>query len=380
MPMIDADGCLLNVSVEGRDGGPTLMLSNSLGCTLQMWEPQMKALTQLFRVIRYDRRGHGKSGVPPGPYSMERFGRDVLAILDDLNIEKAHWCGLSMGGMVGQWLGANAPERFGKIILANTACHYPDPTNWHNRIKAVQESGIAGIADTVIAAWLTADFREREPQITANVKAMLLATPVQGYVACCEALSTLDQRALLPKIKSPTLVIAGRHDMSTPVAAGEFIRSQIPGRLNDSRRRAYFQRRTVARLHRRRGRLPDAALVAGNTNRYCSPSFETATSWPPQDEGTLLQHERPQAEERSGASVSKHGQPTALQDSVNCCPEFGDAQATGPTMSRCYRSAAKRDVRPPARSRCRAAATVRSHAAEAPRSRRPARPAPCWRN
>src|SRR5687767_7455820 len=94
MPMIDADGCLLNVSVEGRDGGPTLMLSNSLGCTLQMWEPQMKALTQLFRVIRYDRRGHGKSGVPPGPYSMERFGRDVLAILDDLNIDKVHWCGL----------------------------------------------------------------------------------------------------------------------------------------------------------------------------------------------------------------------------------------------------------------------------------------------
>ena len=127
MPMIDADGCLLNVSVEGRDGGPTLMLSNSLGCTLQMWEPQMRALTQVFRVIRYDRRGHGKS------------------------------------------------------------------------------------------------------QVTANMKAMLLASPVQGYIACCEALSTLDQRELLPKIKSPTLVIAGRHDISTPVSAGEFIRSKIPG-------------------------------------------------------------------------------------------------------------------------------------------------------
>src|SRR5450759_4528455 len=185
MPMIDADGCLLHVSVEGRDGGPTLMLSNSLGCTLQM-----KALTQLFRVIRYDRRGHGKSGVPPGPYSMERFGRDVLAILDDLNIEKVHWCGLSMGGMIGQWLGANAPDRFDRIILSNTACYYPDPTNWLNRIKAVKEGGIA--------AWLTADFREREPQITANMKAMLIASPVQGYLACCEALSTLDQRALLP--------------------------------------------------------------------------------------------------------------------------------------------------------------------------------------
>jgi 3-oxoadipate enol-lactonase len=229
MPMIDADGCLLNVSVEGRDGGPTLMMSNSLGCTLQMWEPQMKALRQVFRVIRYDRRGHGKSDVPPGPYSMERFGRDALAILDDLNIEKAHWCGLSMGGMVGQWLGAHAPERFGKIILANTACYYADPINWLTRIKAVKQGGIAAVADTVIATWLSADFRERQPQITATMKAMLVASPVAGYLACCEALSTLDQRALLPKIKSPTLVIAGRHDMATPIAAGELIRSKIPG-------------------------------------------------------------------------------------------------------------------------------------------------------
>ena len=229
MPMIDADGYQLNVSVDGREGGPTLMLSNSLGCTLQMWEPQMKALGQIFRVIRYDRRGHGKSGVPSGPYSMERFGRDVLAILDDLNIEKVHWCGLSMGGMVGQWLGANAPERLDRIILSNTACYYPDPTNWNNRIKAVKEGGLAAVADTVIAGWLTADFREREPQVTARLKAMLLACPAEGYIACCEALSTLDQRALLPKIKSPTLVITGRHDMSTPIAAGEYVRSQIPG-------------------------------------------------------------------------------------------------------------------------------------------------------
>src|SRR2546430_12943297 len=165
MPMIDADGCLLNVSVEGRDGGPTLMLSNSLGCTLQMWEPQMRALTQLFRVVRYDRRGHGKSGVPPGPYSVERFGRDVLAILDDLNIEKVHWCGLSMGGMVGQWLSANLPERFGKIILSNTGCYYPDPTNWLYRSKAVEEGGLASVADSVIAGLPNAGFRARLQQI-----------------------------------------------------------------------------------------------------------------------------------------------------------------------------------------------------------------------
>jgi 3-oxoadipate enol-lactonase len=229
MPMIDADGCLINVSVEGRSSGPTVMLSNSLGTTMQMWEPQMKALTQVFRVIRYDRRGHGKSAVPPGPYSMERFGRDALAILDDLNIDRVHWCGLSMGGMVGQWLGANAPERMGKIVLANTACYYADPTNWTNRIKAVRDGGMAAIADTVIAAWLTADFREREPQVTARMKAMLLASPLQGYLACCEALSALDQRELLPKIRSPALVIAGRHDQATPIAAGELIRSRIAG-------------------------------------------------------------------------------------------------------------------------------------------------------
>src|SRR5471030_1370077 len=144
-------------------------------------------------------------------------------------IDSPHQCTFSMGGMVGQWLGANAPQRLGKIILSNTACYYSDPTNWLNRIKAVKEGGIAAVADTVIASWLTADFREREPQITASVKAMLMASPVQGYLACCEALSTLDQRELLPRIKSPTLVIAGRHDMATPVAAGEFIRSHVPG-------------------------------------------------------------------------------------------------------------------------------------------------------
>lgn len=229
MPMIDADGCLLNVSVEGRDGGPTLMLSNSLGTTMQMWEPQMPALTKLFRVIRYDRRGHGKSQVGSTPYSMERFGKDVLAILDDLNIEKTHWCGLSMGGMVGQWLGANAPQRFERMVLSNTSCYYPDPTNWNNRIKAVKEGGLAAIADGVMTGWFTADFREREPEVVARMKAMLQATPVEGYLACCEALSKLDQREILPKIKARTLVIAGRNDPATPVEAGEFIRGRIPG-------------------------------------------------------------------------------------------------------------------------------------------------------
>ncbi|MBN9582058.1 MAG: 3-oxoadipate enol-lactonase [Afipia sp.] len=228
MPMIDADGCRLNVAVDGRDGGPTIMLSNSLGATMAMWEPQMAALKKLFRVVRYDRRGHGQSDVPTGPYSMDRFGKDVLAILDDLNIDRVHWCGLSMGGMVGQWLGANAPDRIDRLILANTTCYYPDPTNWQNRIKTVRENGLAAIADTVISGWLTADFRAREPETAARMKAMLIASPIEGYLACCEALSRLDQRDLLPRIKAPTLIIAGRHDQSTPVDASVYMRSQIP--------------------------------------------------------------------------------------------------------------------------------------------------------
>ena len=229
MTMIDNNGCRLNVAIDGPETAPALMLSNSLGCTLEMWEPQMAEFTEHFRVIRYDRRGHGQSDAPEGPYSMALFGTDVLTILDSLGVKRTHWCGLSMGGMVGQWLAANAPERFDRVVLANTSCHYPDPTNWLTRIKAVREGGLAAVADAVIAGWLTEPFRQREPETTARLKAMLLKSPVEGYLACCEALSTLDQRALLPKIKAPTLVIAGAKDNATPVAAGELIRSLIPG-------------------------------------------------------------------------------------------------------------------------------------------------------
>ena len=129
MPMIDADGCPIHVAIDGRESGPTVILSNSLGTTIKMWEPQLAALADHFRVVRYDRRGHGKSGTH-GPYSFERFGRDVIAILDALNIRTAHWCGLSMGGMVGQWLGANAADRFDRIVLANTTCHFADPSRF----------------------------------------------------------------------------------------------------------------------------------------------------------------------------------------------------------------------------------------------------------
>ena len=229
MPMIDADGCLLNVSVEGRDGGPTLMLSNSLGATLRMWEPQMRALTQLFRVIRYDRRGHGRSSVPPGPYSMERFGRDVIAVLDALDVKKTNWCGLSMGGMVGQWLGANAPDRFDRIVLCNTSSYYADKDIWGERIKGVRAGGMGPMAEGVAARWFTPGFIAREPQAVERLKTLVRNTPIDGYIGCCEAIRDMDHREILHKISAPTLIIAGKHDVATPVETGEFIRDRIPG-------------------------------------------------------------------------------------------------------------------------------------------------------
>jgi 3-oxoadipate enol-lactonase len=227
--MIDANGCLLNVSVEGRDGGPTLMLSNSLGTTLQLWEPQMAALTRFFRVIRYDRRGHGKSGTPPGPYSIADFGKDALAILDDLNIARTHWCGLSIGGAVGQWLAANAPERIDRLVLADTTCHVADPAPWLARIKTVTEKGLDAIADETMVRWFTKEFRDREPQTVSRIRAMLTSTPAAGYAACCAALADLDLRDALPRIKAQTLVIAGRYDASAPLQMAATIRAGIPG-------------------------------------------------------------------------------------------------------------------------------------------------------
>ncbi|HET7680703.1 MAG TPA: alpha/beta fold hydrolase, partial [Xanthobacteraceae bacterium] len=163
------------------------------------------------------------------PPSMERFGRDALAIMDSLGLDKVHWCGLSMGGMVGQWLAANAPYRIDKLILSNTSAYFPDKQRWNDRIKAVREKGVGAVADAVMNLWFTADFRAREPETVARFKEMLSATPVEGYLAACEAIRDMDLRELLQKITAPTLIIAGKHDQSTPLDGAEFIRARIAG-------------------------------------------------------------------------------------------------------------------------------------------------------
>jgi 3-oxoadipate enol-lactonase len=229
MPMIDADGCPIHVQVEGPEGAPVLMLSNSLGTTLHMWDAQVEPFTKHFRLVRYDRRGHGKSGVPKGPYSMERLGRDVLAVLDAHNIKTINWCGLSMGGMVGQWLGANAPGRVEKLILSNTSSYFPDKNGWNDRLKFVREKGVAALAGPNMERWFTKGFRERSPETIARMIEMFTATPLEGYIGCGEAVRDMDHREILPKIKAPTLVIIGKHDPATTPEAGEYIRSHIPG-------------------------------------------------------------------------------------------------------------------------------------------------------
>ena len=230
MPVINVDdGCAINVEVSGPEDAPALMLSNSLGTNLTMWDDQAGEFAEHFRLIRYDRRGHGKSGVPQGPYSMERFGRDAIAVLDALDIDKTNWCGLSMGGMVGQWLGANAPERVEMLVLSNTNFYYPDKAPWADRIGFVREKGLSPMVDANMQRWFTGPFRESAPDAMARMKEMFLATDPAGYVGSCEAIRDMDFRASNPRITAPTLVIVGAQDVATPPAAGEAIAAQIKG-------------------------------------------------------------------------------------------------------------------------------------------------------
>jgi 3-oxoadipate enol-lactonase len=224
---VDAD-CTLHVEVDGRADAPVLMLSNSLGTDLHMWDDQVAAFARHFRVVRYDRRGHGQSSAPKGPYSIERLGRDVLAVLDHLGIARTNWCGLSMGGMVGQWLGAHAADRIGRLILSNTACFYPDKTLWEDRIRFARNNGIAAVAGPTMERWFDKEVRDREPATIARLTAMFVKTNLEGYIGCCEALRDMDLRPLLPNIAATTLVIAGKRDRGTPLEVNEFIAQHIP--------------------------------------------------------------------------------------------------------------------------------------------------------
>lgn len=229
MPFIDADNLRLHYQLEGRDDAPTLVMSNSLGTNLEMWAPQMPALLEHFRVLRYDTRGHGQSSVTPGPYSIAQLGGDVIALMDRLGIRRAHFCGLSMGGMTGMWLGANHPDRIDRLVLCNTAARIAPPELWNARIDKVNKEGMASIAQAVLDRWFTEDFLQQAPQRVDIVRAMLLQTPAAGYAANCAAVRDMDQRDGLDGITAPTLVISGTQDKATSPADGKLLAERIPG-------------------------------------------------------------------------------------------------------------------------------------------------------
>lgn len=224
-----ADGCRLHWRLDGPQGAPVLLLSNSLGTNLDMWAPQMTALTRHFQVLRYDSRGHGLSDAPAGPYSIDLLGRDAVGLLDVLGIDKVRFAGLSKGGMVGQWLGAHAPERLSHLVLCNTAAEMAPPEPWNARIALVKAQGMGAIVNGVVERWFTEGFRTGNPDAIAPITAMLHATPVEGYTACCAAVRDMDQRASLLRIPVPTLVIGGRHDPATPIGKSHELARLIPG-------------------------------------------------------------------------------------------------------------------------------------------------------
>jgi 3-oxoadipate enol-lactonase len=215
--------------VLGRDDAPVVVLSNSLGSTAWMWKGQVPALAERLRVVRYDHRGHGASPVPPGPYELADLGGDVLALLDRLGLERVRWCGLSLGGMVGMWLAIHAPERIDRLVLCCTSARLGPPEMWAERAATVREHGLEAIADVGIGRWLTPEFIERRPEVTAQVRAMLVATPAEGYAACCTAIERLDLLPHLGAIRAPTLVIAADDDPATPPEHGEAIAERVAG-------------------------------------------------------------------------------------------------------------------------------------------------------
>jgi 3-oxoadipate enol-lactonase len=224
-----AEPVAVHTLVEGDPEASPLVLSNSLGSTPAMWDPQAPALAERFRLIRYDHRGHGSSPVPPGPYSLADLGGDLLALLDRLAIERASFCGLSIGGMVGMWLGANAPERVDKLILCCTSAKPArDPQMWYERAALVREEGTQAVADAVLVRWLTPDYAAAHPDVADRLKAMIVATPDEGYAGCCEAIAEIDLEADLGRIRAPTLVIAGAEDPSFSPDHSERIAAGIP--------------------------------------------------------------------------------------------------------------------------------------------------------
>jgi 3-oxoadipate enol-lactonase len=217
-------------SLEGQEGAPVVVLGNSLGTTRAVWEPQQALLRRHFRLLRYEHRGHDGSPAPAGPYTIGQLGADVLALLDGYGIERAAYCGISLGGMVGLWLAANAPGRIAALGLCCTSAYLPPASLWAERARRVRSAGMGAIAQQMVAGrWFTPLFSARQPSVPASFVVQLQATDPEGYAGCCEAIAAMDLRPSLASITAPTLVIAAAEDPATPPWHGAVIASGIAG-------------------------------------------------------------------------------------------------------------------------------------------------------
>lgn len=217
----------VNHFVEGE--GRPLVLLNSLGTSLGMWDDQAGPLAERLRLIRYDQRGHGESPVPNGPYSLADLGGDLIALLDRLQIERASLCGLSLGGMAAMWVASEVPDRIDRLVLCCTSALLGPASDWQQRARTVRGFGVQAIADAVLARWFTPAFLERRPPAVDRLDAMLRATPAEGYAGCCEAIRDMALTDRLSRITAPTLVISGADDLATPPLHGQAIANAVPG-------------------------------------------------------------------------------------------------------------------------------------------------------
>ena len=226
--MTDVTTVELHHVFEGPEDAPALVMAHSLGTTLGLWDDQAPELGERFGLLRYDHRGHGGSPVPPGPYRIEDLGRDALALLDRLGIERFSWCGLSIGGMVGMWLASEVPERVERLVLCCTSALLGPRELWDERIRVATTQGMDALVDNVVARWFTPEFFSH-PEKVEKASRMLRETDPEGYAGCCAAIRDMDLRDRLGSITSPTLVISGAKDPVTPPEHGELIRDSVPG-------------------------------------------------------------------------------------------------------------------------------------------------------
>lgn len=233
MPMAMLAGEAFHYTLTGPDRAPVLVFSNSLGTALSLWERQAAELSRTHRVLCYDARGHGASVKTLGPYTIEQVARDVLNLADALEIDAFSFCGISMGGLVGQWLGAYAPGRVERLVLCNTAARIGAPEAWRERAALVRSQGMGPVAQGTPGRWFTPGFIERQPGLAAHWAAAVAGTDAEGYAASCDALAVADLHDVLDRIQAPTLVIAGKHDPVTTVEHADELARRIP---NASRR------------------------------------------------------------------------------------------------------------------------------------------------